>query len=95
MAIGELVVGQAGIIPGLCVVALGAGAIVMAVRGVVAAGAIGVTVMNKPDLVPIGDVVTGRTLAGFVRFWRNVASGAIVLAVVIESDFVPCVGSVA
>jgi hypothetical protein len=61
----------------------------MVVWGSVTVGAIGVSVMCEPDLGPVVDVMTGGALAGFMRVWCCMAVDAIILATVIEGDFVP------
>lgn len=57
-------------------------------------GAIGVCVMREPDLGPVVDVMAGGALTGFMRVGRCMAVCAIVLATVIEGDFVPGICSV-
>ncbi len=62
--------------------------------GSVTVGAIGVFVMCEPDLGPIVVVMAGGALAGFMRVWCCMAARAIVLATMIEGDFMPGIGLV-
>lgn len=94
LAVGQLFVGQAGIIPGLGIVAVSASAGIMAVRSPMAVGAVRVVVVNEPYLRPVVDVVAGGALAGLMGNGGCVAAYAIILTVVVESDLVPGIGSV-
>ena len=61
----------------------------MVTWGAVAVGAVGIMVVREPDLGPIVNIMAGGALTGFMWVWCRMAAHAIVLATMIEGDFVP------